>query len=145
MESVFSGILGRGCYKSQVYSEPCRVSKMELFAEEVNGFQLLPQKAPSQMLNRFLNTPSKIPNQKNLEKSHVSSQHNESALSPEQSITSLSSRKKHELNVSKDYLFNNFKIINSSIIQYQKICRANPGIQERMPAMLLVWATTVQN
>ena len=51
MESVFSGILGRGCYKSQVYSEPCRVSKMELFAEEVNGFQPLTSSAKSSILD----------------------------------------------------------------------------------------------
>ena len=41
------------------YSEPCRSSKMELFARIVNGFQLLTiflQKTPSYIINTVFNT-----------------------------------------------------------------------------------------
>ena len=44
---------------SETYIKPSQTSKMELFAEIVNGLKALtiPQKAPSQMLDLVLNTP----------------------------------------------------------------------------------------
>ena len=67
---------------SEAYSEPCQISKMEVFSQIVNGFQFLTtfakssildvcqdyefaseasndfaEKAPSQMFDRILNSP----------------------------------------------------------------------------------------